>query len=177
MMNRAAIRHTLEVTTNLAVLALCITVVVVLLRGHQSPQRVQGSTESRLARGDAFPPIENVKFDAAERTLVLALNTHCNFCRESLPFYRKLLSTQGQPDSSTQIAVIFPNSDTEVREFIEQAQLSVRAVAGQDFAKFQISGTPTLILVGRDGKVRGLWAGELPAAGEKEVISAIVGGA
>jgi hypothetical protein len=176
-MNRAALRHTLEVTTNLAVLALCITIVVVLLRGHQTPQQVQGSTESRLAKGDVFPPIESVRYDATERTLVLALNTHCKFCRESLPFYRRLLSTQGQPNRSTQIAVIFPNTDSEVREFIEQAQLSVQAVAGQDFAKFQISGTPTLVLVGRDGKVRGLWAGELPAAGEKEVTSAMVGGA
>jgi hypothetical protein len=176
-MNRATLRHTLEVTTNLAVLAVCITIAVALLRGRHTPQQVQGPTESRLAKGYVFPTIENVNYDATERTLVLALNTQCKFCRESLPFYRRLLSTQGHSDRSNQIAVIFPNTDSEVWEFVQQAQLSVHAVAGQDFAKFQISGTPTLVLVGRDGKVRGLWAGELSEAGEKEVISAIAGGA
>ncbi len=175
-MNRATLRHTLEVVTNIAVLGLCITLAVVLVRGRHTPQQVQGSTESHLAKGDVFPAIETVNYEKAEHTLVLALNTQCKFCRESLPFYRRLLSTQGHSDRSNQITVIFPNADSDVRKFIEQAQLPVHAVAGQDFAKFQILGTPTLVLVGRDGKVRALWAGQLSAAGEKEVISAIAGG-
>jgi hypothetical protein len=168
-MNRATLRHTLEVTTNLAVLALCITIAVVLVRGRQ-PLQTSTSTVSDVHKGQAFPAIENVSYDKAESTLVLALNTQCKFCNESLPFYRKLLSTHSP---SNQIAVIFPNPDREVREFIEQAKLSVHAVGEQDFSKFQIDGTPTLVLVGRDGKVRDLWAGELSAAGEKQVMSAI----
>jgi len=165
-MNRATVRHTLEVSTNLAVLAVCITIGVVLVRSRQIPQT---STSTESHKGQVFPAIENVSYDQAESTLVLALNTQCKFCRESLPFYRKLLST----NSNSQVAIIFPNPDKEVREFVEQARLSAHAVGGQDFTKFQIDGTPTLILVGRDGKVRDLWTGELTAAGEKQVISAI----
>jgi hypothetical protein len=167
-MNRATVRHSLEVTTNLAVLALCVTIAVVVVRGRQSAQ-TSTSTVSNAHKGQVFPAIENVSYEKAESTLVLALNTQCKFCKESLPFYRKLLSTH----SSNQIAVIFPNPDREVREFVEHAKLSVHALGDQDFSKFQIDGTPTLVLVGRDGKVRDLWTGELSAASEKQVISAI----
>ncbi len=168
-MTRATVRHALEVTTNLAVLALCITIGAVLIRARQ-PQKISTSTPSDVRKGQVFPAIENVNYDAADRTLVLALSTQCKFCRESLPFYRKLLSTYSH---SSQVAIIFPNSDNEVREFVERAKLSAHAIGGQDFSKFHIDGTPTLVLVGHDGKVRESWTGELSAAGEKQVISSV----
>jgi hypothetical protein len=169
-MTRATLRHTLEVTTNLAVLAVCITIAVTLVRGRQSQLQGSNSTSTESRKGQVFPAIENVSYDKAESTLVLALNTQCKFCRESLPFYRKLLSTHSP---TTQIAIIFPNPDKEVLEFVDEAKLPAPAVGGQDFSKFQIDGTPTLVLVGRNGKVQDLWAGELTAAREKQVLSAI----
>lgn len=171
-MNRTTVRHTLEVSTNLAVLILCITIGVVLVRSRQPAARDLTSASLESRKGQVFPAIANVNYGKADTTLVLALNTQCKFCRESLPFYRKLLSTPSA-SSQIQIAIIFPNPDNEVREFVEQAKLSAHAIGGQDFSKFHIDGTPTVILVGRDGKVRESWTGELSAAGEKEVLSAV----
>jgi thiol-disulfide isomerase/thioredoxin len=167
------IRATLEVVTNLAVLAVCITIGVVLLRGRtatsQTAQAAQTINQG-IAKGDMFPNVGAVKYDQASETLVLALNTRCHFCKESLPFYRKLVAQ----NRGAQIVALFPNPDTEVRDYLETEKLSVQKVAELDFAKFQIGGTPTLVLVDRSGKVRNVWNGKLTDAGQKEVLSALV---
>ena len=163
-MERERLRHALELTTNLAVLTVCIAVVLVLVRGRTPQQHLA------LTRGSAFPAIENVKYGDADRTLILALSTQCHFCQESLPFYRAL--TQAKKNRS-QIVVLFPNSDSEVRHFVEHAGLTVDTVAEQNFDKLKILGTPTLILVDRTGKIADVWTGELPPSGEQQVIASL----
>lgn len=174
-------RRNLEIVTNLAVLISCVTATALLIRSRTTvssyPPRALASTiPSGIARGDTFPAIEGIKLDATDRTLILALNTGCHFCEESLPFYRRLPTNKSQTAKRTQILAIFPNETDEARKFLTAAKLEFPVFGGQDFAKLRIAGTPTLILLNRDGKVQSVWRGELSASDQDKVLSAVASG-
>lgn len=180
-MDAAKWRRNLEIITNLAVLISCVAAAALLIRSRTTassyPSRALASTiPSGIVRGGTFPAIAGVEFDAADRTLILALNTGCHFCEESLPFYKRLPSHASQTGTGTQVVAIFPNETDEAREFLTAGNLEFRVLGRQDFAKLGIEGTPTLILLNRDGKVQSVWRGELSASDQDKVLSAIASG-
>lgn len=173
-------RRNLEVGTNLAVLVSCIvlTVFVIKSRGadpYNAPV-LTSTIPGGVKAGDSFPAIEGIKFDATDRTLILALNTGCHFCEESIPFYKRLPTNRTRTGAGIQIVAIFPNETNEARKFLTAANLEFPVLGGQDFAKLRITGTPTLILLNRDGKVQSVWRGELPVSDQDKVLSAVASG-
>lgn len=174
-------RRNLEILTNLAVLISCVAVAALLIRSRTTassypPQGLASAIPSGIVRGDTFPAIAGVKYDATDRTLILALNTGCHFCQESVPFYKRLPSHATQTGTGTQIVAIFPNETDEARKFLTAGNLEFQVLGRQDFAKLGVEGTPTLVLLGRDGKVQKVWRGELSVSDQKKVLSAVASG-
>lgn len=172
-------RRNLEIGTNLAVLVSCIVLTVFVIKSRSAaPYNTPVLTNTipgGVKGGDTFPAIEGIKFDATDRTLILALNTGCHFCEESIPFYKRLPLNPSRT-AGTQIVAIFPNKTDEARKFFTAANLEFPVVGGQDFAKLGIEGTPTLVLLSHDGKVRKVWRGELSLGDQKKVLSAVATG-
>ena len=107
---------------------------------------------------------------AQDRTLVLVLRKGCHFCEDSAPFYQRLVARQQQGDSKTPIVAVFPDTADAVKEVVRSESLGVRALAGVPLEKLKVSGTPTLLLVDKSGKVLNTWTGMLSPRQELDVM-------
>lgn len=172
----AKARRKLEVITNLAVLLVCVAILVALFRvgamAHLPGSRRQPTQVTVLEQGQIFRAASALHI-TGRPALVLALNTNCHFCAESLPFYRRLRDV-GQDATAPPIIMIFPNSRPEVQAFLKDFDsASPSAFAEQDFTDFGISGTPTVVWLDAKGVIRRMWIGKLSADEEREIMNIV----
>ena len=59
-------------------------------------------------------------------------------------------------------------------EYLKRVELNVDLDVSYDRSQFsKVSGTPTVLVVDHDGRVRGAWIGAIPAERERELYSAL----
>ncbi|HEX8174114.1 MAG TPA: thioredoxin-like domain-containing protein [Pyrinomonadaceae bacterium] len=173
-MEESKLKKYLEVTTNVAVLLVAVAVLSALAWGYfvhnQKPQ-----FQSGFQRGQSFAQLPTVSYNSAPQTLLIAMSTTCHYCSESIPFYKQLAEAQQSSGNAIHIVAVFPNSENEVKQYIQQSQLNVDTVAETDFKALNVAGTPTLLLIDKDGKILDFWVGKLSKDNEQQVIKAING--
>jgi predicted transcriptional regulator len=114
-----------------------------------------------LEKGKTFAQLSNIDYSKSDQTLLIALNSTCSYCQESLPLYRRVTSNRVRTDKALRVVGLFPNDAEEVVKYIQQNQLIIDTVAGVDFNALHISGTPTMILVDHNGVVKEFRNGKL----------------
>jgi len=171
-MTLSRVRRFLEATTSVAVLLGAVVIIYVGLWSHfHEGAKPQLSVGLRTGATLHMPP--NVGNGGATKTLIMAMNTACGYCQESVPFYRKLSEGWRKASESARLVAIFPNGEDDVKHFLRDNQLDVEASSSVDFGPLKITGTPTLILVGENGEIRDFWVGKLSADQEEQVIKSI----
>src|SRR5215213_5596546 len=65
---------------------------------------------------------------------------------------------------------VLPQSINEGRNYLSSLGIQADEVLQVPLSSIDVSGTPTLMLVGRDGTVIRTWLGKLPPDLEKEVL-------
>ena len=134
------------------------------------PTELLSEEDSFVGQPYAF---DQVDWTAAERTLVLSLDSECVFCTESIPFYRRV---QAYDDADVQIVVVAPFYDQEMKDYLAAQDLQPdQVVIVNELNALPDSGTPTLLLVDRNGFVTHAWIGLLSSDREKEVLAAVFG--
>lgn len=108
-------------------------------------------------------------------TLIMALQSDCGYCRESMPFYRRLL-TQDRA-GGVQVVVAAPARDTGISDYLASEGVTPDAVVLDRAGELPVSGTPTLLVVDSDGVVTHSWIGLLDAERESEVLGVLFGDA
>jgi len=137
-------------------------VILTLLAGQLLPQRTPDLTGAPIG------------IDTDGAALVLVLRSDCPYCQESMPFYRRLL--EGGDTDNVQVVVAAPPDDAGISEYLTSEGVepdSVVFVEGDDLPP--VPGTPTLLLVDREGVVTHAWIGLLDSDREAEVIDALSG--
>lgn len=171
MAETSKLKSRLEVATNISVLLVSLLVLTTYLWAYYAskaaPQPAAG-----LQRGKTIVQLPKDIFDESSKALLLALNTNCGYCTESVPFYNQLAKDQ-QVAGDPKITALFPNSASEVERFAQANGLKVKAISSVNFGGLNVSATPTLILVDRDGKIIDFWIGKLSEEGQQEVLRAI----
>jgi hypothetical protein len=167
-MSTSGSTKTLELATNVAVLLAGTAFLAALSWGFFVRQQAP-SAGSGFRKGVLVPVLPNVDYAGAPKTLLIAMNTRCHFCTESIPFYNSLVERH----SGTRVLAVFPNDEGEVKEYARQQRLRLETVGGVDFRALQIESTPTMILIGDDGKILDFWIGKLSAANEARVTAAV----
>jgi thioredoxin-related protein len=162
----------LEVVTNVAVLLVALAVLTAFAWGYFVNQR-SATLQNGLQIGQHIGRLTNLDYASAPRSLLIVMTTKCSFCTESMPLYRQIVKAQQARDSTTRIVAVFPNTDREVKEYLQQNQLQIDSVSEVDLRTLNVAGTPTLILVDNGGKILDYWIGKLPEESELEVIKAI----
>lgn len=95
----------------------------------------------------------------------------CRFCRDSLPFYKQLTERlQGKVN----VIAVLPQSQPEADAFVRDAGLKATQVISDNLGKIGIYGTPTLMLLDEQGKVKPTWVGELDSGRQQELIRALL---
>lgn len=128
-----------------------------------------GSPEPLLPVQTHLDASVGVDFAAAEQTLVMVLQSDCPYCEQSLPFYRSLKSLPRESDD-LQIVIVAPPGDHNIEAYREIIQPD--AVVFVDPLGLPVTGTPTLLLVDRDGVIEAAWMGLLDQSREAEVLAA-----
>jgi thioredoxin-related protein len=155
---------------------LAIVLVIVVIAGLLAQGYVRRSWQERrvqAAQETALASIPTVKLGDYQKTLVLLLNVDCGFCSRSLPFYERVIQATAVNGNRTQIIALFPNAEADVSTYITRNKLPCRYLHGVDFSKFGVTGTPTILLADKDGKLVRSWMGQLPTDQEDEVLQAI----
>lgn len=121
-----------------------------------------------IQHGTKVPSLEGVDFERAGITVAVMIHSECQFCADSLPFYRRLSALRSEGKIQL-IALSHEPLDT-FRPYLSQRDIHVDGVGHLQGSEITTAGTPTLLLIGRDGTVRGSWLGRLARWQEEEVI-------
>ena len=154
----------LDKTVNVAVLIVMSLLGMILIKNYMLTDRTRPLSPIAVGEKLALPTALRSE---SERTVVLALSTTCHFCTDSVPFYRRLVAEATV--TKTPVIAVFPQSSADVSSYLKLHELDgARTGSG---IKLKIGGTPTLIVLNRDGIVTNVWQGKLPPQAEEEVIS------
>src|SRR5690348_2533094 len=158
----------IEFATNVAIFF--AFVLVATLAGKRLFERTPNG-EAREPLLGAMVSLQGVDWSKSEENLVLFLSTGCHFCSESAEFYRRLIPTA----TSRQIPVlaVLPQSESEGRSYLQLLGVPVPAVMQGSLSSVNVSGTPTILLLDRHGKLRKAWVGKLSVDEEQQVLASL----
>jgi len=148
----------LERLVNVAILVAAVCLVVLVTHTLVQRHETAAANQPLLHKGDTL----SLGGGASAPVLLLALQTGCHFCKESMPFYERL--SRDAQAGHAHLVFGFPQAANGVEAG------DVREV---NFDKVEVRGTPTLVLLDAGGRVQNYWIGKLPAEKEAEVEAAI----
>ena len=160
----------LEVAANIFVILLAVVIGSVYLKDRFS---APNPAPNEVKAGDRLPRLDGWDWGAHDRSLVLVLKKGCHFCEDSAPFYQRLAAQQRVEGKDTAIVAVFPDAADAVKEVVQAEALGVHALAGVPLEKLKVSGTPSVLLVDRNGTVVNAWIGMLSPRQELEVMRAV----
>src|SRR6185295_6194387 len=118
----------LEIVTNTAVLVVAIALLAALISARFE-SRVKPTFDRGLHSGQVVPTLPGIDYRAADRTLLISLNTNCGYCQKSLPFYKRLVEEQQKSTHNIAVVAVFPNSESDVQEYQARNHLDLKFVA------------------------------------------------
>jgi len=181
-LKRTKLRRTrlLNTAANVALLVSAVAVCAssaLDIHGHlwQSGSKAPASSTPAPMPGVPAPKVAGIDYRQSDRTLVLFLSTRCKFCRMSAPFYRELSSRVAKDSRLHRIVAVFPEGRMEVSGFITREQLGIDVIPDVRAHEYGITGTPTAVLVARDGVVQRSWVGAVNKEAQTDMIHAFIG--
>jgi hypothetical protein len=134
-----------------------------------SGSTAQAVTSQGVKVGDKVA-LPDFNWAQSERTLVVALSTNCHFCTESAPFYQRV-AAEILKHRRTRLVTVVPQSVEVGRKYLDELGVAIDDVRQSPLNAVGVRGTPTLILVDKEGIARRVWVGKLPDGAQSEVIS------
>lgn len=171
-MEKSKAKSYLEVATNVAVLLAAIAVLASIAAIYFRPAPAL-QLQTGLQKGETLAAVPGFNFSESDQSLLLIMSTRCVYCDESAPFYRQLAGAQLRGDRSVRLVAVLPNSEEEVRQYMQQRQLQIAAIPAVNLRTLKVAGTPTLILVDGSGRVLDFWVGKLSLDAEQQVLKII----
>jgi hypothetical protein len=158
----------LEVAVNIAILCAFLMVAALAARRLWHPDAADRLSEPEIG---AKVSLAGVDWSKSGRTLVLALSTTCHFCSESSEFYKRLV-----PEAISHrvpIVAVLPQPTVEGRLYLDGLGLHVQDVLQTPLAAVDATGTPTVLVVDRGGKISKAWVGKLAPDQERQVLASL----
>ncbi|MBZ5566210.1 MAG: hypothetical protein LAN64_00010 [Acidobacteriia bacterium] len=156
----------LEVAANILLIIVTIMVGFTLVVNYRARRPV-----SRPSLTGRELPIHDIAWSDYSRTLVLILRKECRFCRESSPFYRRLVLQAHA--RHVRVIAILPDSPADARLYLAGEEIAVDCIVQLRANDVRVAGTPTLLTVNRQGVVEKEWVGKVPSEKEEEVIRSL----
>jgi hypothetical protein len=167
----ASCQRTFFLLLNIAVILVSILVLSIWAWSYLKPIP-KTQFQAALQIEQHFAPLTGIDYKDSPRTLLVALNSKCIHCNESISFYKRIVESQRQGGSARVIA-LFSEPEAVVKPYLLQNQLDVIAAPSVDFNTANITATPTLVLVDRNGDILDFWIRKLSQETEQQVMKAI----
>lgn len=162
---------TLDLVVNLAIILAAVVLVYFLAQKYFGTSGAQDAPVQRppIVAGTVFS-LTGVDWSQNEKTVLLVLQVNCKSCSDSMPFYKTLV--EKAKEKNIKLLAVLPDARAEGVYYLNENGVDIQDVrqVRRDELK-EISATPTLILIDREGKVLNSWIGKLPSEKETEVIA------
>ena len=128
----------------------------------------------RYRVGDSLLDVQEVAALNPSPTLILYVNSTCQFCTQSVPFYSRIADEFVREGSGIRIVAMARQPLGELQAYLTDHGLdgATAVEIGAD-TNFVPTATPTLVLMDSKRRVEGEWLGMLDADGEEQVLAAI----
>jgi hypothetical protein len=132
-----------------------------------------------VAIGDTFASSQ-VEGQAGPGRVVLVLSEHCHVCRQSVGFYRRLAEAMASESAKghvlPELVAVTSDPDATMEGWLRANGITVKRVTHvDDLPALGVRGTPTVMLVGRDGRITDLAVGRLTSAEGELIIRRVLG--
>lgn len=163
----------LEKAANLAIILTCAFFSAYLgIRVYRSLGSRAVSAPPAYKAGDFIMDSPELGLKNSPLNLLIVTKSTCPFCTASMPFYQRAVEAARKAGTRT---IGMSSEDPSVnRAYLLANAVQVESVASTANNGLKPVPTPTLILVGSDGKVINSWVGQLAAEREAEVLKAVV---
>jgi hypothetical protein len=115
--------------------------------------------------------LQGVDWSKSSQNLVLALSTGCHFCSESADFYKRLVPSAAS--NGVPVLAVLPQPASDGRSYLETLGVTVPEVVQSQLSAVDVSGTPTVLLVDNQGRIRKAWVGKLGPEQEQQVMEGL----
>ncbi|SPF35689.1 hypothetical protein SBA4_1730011 [Candidatus Sulfopaludibacter sp. SbA4] len=167
----------LETATHVCLIGLCLLAGGLLIeqRFFRSPEAetppARGTVPARELVGQEVK-LPGADWQAAPVSILLQISSTCDFCNESMPFYKQLMEAREAQSAKVPVIVVSRDAVDVMRKHLEERQVIVDKVL---HARLESLGTvtPTIYIVDSKGLVRRVFTGELDSSGEKELLSIV----
>jgi peroxiredoxin len=157
----------LEVATNIAILCAFLMVAGLAAKRFWSPSP-SGPREPTIGEKVS---LQGVDWSSSGRSLVLALSTGCHFCSESAEFYQRLVPSA--LNAGVQVVAVLPQPIPDSRSYLEKLGVPVPKVVQSSLDSVEVSGTPTVLMLDRQGRIQKAWVGKLRPEQEQQVVASL----
>jgi thioredoxin-related protein len=167
----AGAQKKIELVANVAIILVAVILGYVLVKQFVFTPAPTPPGQMKQPDVGAKISLPDTDFSQKEKTLILALKKGCKFCSESAPFYQKIV--QAAAEKNVRLIAVFPHSIEEGQGYLKELNVPIAEMKQGDFNTLSVGGTPTLILADKNGEVKKVWMGKLPAEKETEVINSL----
>jgi hypothetical protein len=156
-MVQARLRQALESAANLAAVGICVALLVPVAHRYLLPV-FDHDPKTGLQVGVVFPKLPGVSYGEHRLTLALFVRTHCLACEESMPDYEMLRQVVQDGKGAFLVCGIVVGESINA---ITEAGFHLPVIQVKDFRTYNVSGTPTIVLIDPNGRVIDFWVGRL----------------
>lgn len=153
----------LDWTLNVLTIIVALFLVGMVARRYLAPD----PTVAPALRQGAAASLSGVNWAEHGRTLIVAMQVGCHWCEASADFYRDLIAAKS---NQFHAVAVLPQPVLESQAFLDSLDVRFADVRQSDIRMLGVSGTPTLILVDREGLIESSWAGKLTPEQETSVF-------
>ena len=152
------------------IITVCAGLAVVAVVGMQLMSTPSSRSQALIDAADISGEHLNIDVDweAGTKTLVMALDSKCVYCSESMAFYRRLLEDR---PLDVQVVAAATTDDDDIYAYLASERVEPDAVVLTD--DLPVKGTPTLMLADHSGLVTHTWIGLLDSRCETDVLTAL----
>jgi thioredoxin-related protein len=163
---------TLERTANI------VLIICALAMGGASAKQFWRGSPVNAARdvysiGEKAPLLKNVQYADHDETLLMFINSECQYCTASMSFYKRMTEAQRQAGGALQFVALSTEESASLQAYLDKHGLVVDSAVSVDTSGLKFRSTPTLIAVNRDGRVLNEWVGQIASAREEEVMEVL----
>lgn len=165
------VKQILDVVATVATLGVLAYLSYTFYQDRSNQSSAMASLKKRQQQ-TAITKLPDIDYGLRRATVLVAITTKCDYCRQSMPFYRTLQSNAEADGSNMQLVFISPEQRELVQLFL--ATNSVHAeVQTVDFAEHGIGATPTLVMVDRAGHLMRQWRGRLSNEQQADLLGTL----
>jgi hypothetical protein len=174
-MNSTDTRSRFEYAANIATVFVAVLISASLMKVYFIPanwlRSVPPPLPPAISEGTSLTPlIQGIDWRRNKRTIILGISTHCHFCTESAPFYRRLQSEIGE---GVKVVAVLSEPVEEAANYLTAEGVKPDGIKRVLLQRLGVRGTPTMMLVDERGRVSKVWAGKVQDADQNKVLEEI----